>query len=284
MRRHLLLLLLACNPACNGARQPPLVGGDGVTVDNDEDRRVVALDTARVPVVDGCTAGQVLTRTDGKWACADSPALTLESRIRALEDGVAGRVEAAQRKLGELESSLAAVRSERLALSAEIDATAAALDARIAEDSAAPASLGAAGCVPSPASFALAEIDASTSRVAHAAGATGAIELYCPVVPSSPSVAWNRLTLLYADPDGPGAAARVRVSLHSIDASGMSTQLAEADSNSAASPAAPGEVTTAIAPAHSFDFAARYYYLRVVIERASPAVSPDARGVRLWRG
>jgi hypothetical protein len=265
---------------CRGNREPPIVAGDGVTVTSEDGRRVVEIDQDRVPVVEGCAAGQVIVRTGDGWACASSPAVEYDARIAALERGVSERVVAAEREVERIASALATLRSDQAALAAQLAAAAAELDTRREQELSAPSSYGVAGCVPSPSSTARAAVHPDDSSVRLAARAVGEVELYCPVVAASPAVGWNRLTLLYADPDGAAAASRVRATLHAVDAAGRVSELAAIDSNAQAG-AQTEEASAQLT--HTFDFAARYYFIRVRLERKDSALEPRARGVRLWR-
>lgn len=280
MRRVLLTAALASLLGCQGGRQPPLVPGEGITVDDDGTTRVVALDSERIPIVDTCAAGQVLVRTAEGWSCRTTSDQAHDARITALEQGITERVDRATAEQERLQQSLTRIERAQDDLLSMLDAARSELATRQAADRAAPLSYGVIGCVPAPSSAALAHVDPMEAKVVHAGSAVGRIDLYCPVAPPTAVIAWNQLTMLYLDPDGVGTGARVRTTLHAIDAMGQDEVVASVDSNTGAD---RGLSERTASFTHDFDFERRYYFVLVSIERNAASLAPDARGVRLWR-
>jgi hypothetical protein len=118
-------------------------------------------------------------------------------------------------------------------------------------------------------------------RVKHKRQATGLIQVMCPVFDTSDSLnvsTWNRLTMLYLDPDGTNTGARVTAALRFVDRQGFVRTVASIDSNQRTSTVF-GEASTAIQ--HSFNFAVNYYYIQASVSRANTTLGPEFGGFQL---
>jgi hypothetical protein len=118
-------------------------------------------------------------------------------------------------------------------------------------------------------------------RIKHKGNATGSIQAFCPVFNNTGeySAAWNDLTLLYHDPDGPQANAQVTATLRYVDNFGRVATVASVNSNGSSATPDLREATTIFR--HEFDLINRYYYIQVSVRRTVPTLSPEAGGVKL---
>lgn len=118
-------------------------------------------------------------------------------------------------------------------------------------------------------------------RVKHKRQATGLIQVMCPVFDTSDSLnvsSWNRLIMLYLDPDGTNTGARVTAALRFVNRAGTVQTVASIDSNQRTSTVF-GEETTALQ--HRFNFAENYYYIQASVSRANTTLAPEFGGFKL---
>jgi hypothetical protein len=243
--------------ACLGDRDPPLSGGPGILVTGTSPERVVAVDPARVPVLDACPAGQAVLKTTDGWACGT---------LMVVEQGELARLTAAA------ERAQAAV--------APLSDGQASLDARITRlERSPPYGTAAIACTPDIAAIREAKAFQQGGKIVHVA--TGAFNVFCPVVATSPRVSWTRLRALYRDADGAGSASQVRVALRQLLRRGTSTEpttIAELDSNGFDD----REATEHDVPVtHAFDFESAYYYVQVSLQQTQTATQAFFGGFRI---
>jgi hypothetical protein len=120
-------------------------------------------------------------------------------------------------------------------------------------------------------------------RVKHKRQATGLIQVMCPVFDTSDSLntaSWNRLTMIYLDPDGTNAGARVTAALRFVNRAGTVRTVASIDSNQTF-PASTdfGEATRVFQ--HNFNFLENYYYIQASVSRANTTLAPEFGGFQL---
>ncbi|MBM4259273.1 MAG: hypothetical protein FJ147_25655 [Deltaproteobacteria bacterium] len=156
----------------------------------------------------------------------------------------------------------------------------------------------ASACTPDESSI---DYQMGGASVSFPGSITGEITLRCNITnimdPNFPS--WNTLEVVYRDPDGSGAANRVRVTLHKVGLNGTAENLtpsnsggqltlpidpsllATFDSNTAASTTSSTQVHT-VGVNHNFDFATNAYYVKITLKRdAGSTTNPAAFVVRL---
>ncbi|MFO0723343.1 MAG: hypothetical protein U1E65_06150 [Myxococcota bacterium] len=209
-RASIELIGLALFLGCQGAREPPLTAGIGIKVDTSTGGRTVSLDTTRVPLVDRCSAGELVWMAkDGRWACISPEALVA---------GLPGTLRPATPV--ELEAERQAV----AAVNAKLDT----LSDRLATlDRCGPLPAGqrppnyvfaAASClsaraiginIPDPVVY-----DGGWLRFRP--GAQGEIQVFCPLLPKCDGSdrQWDRLTLRVIDPDGTATDEEVSGTVH----------------------------------------------------------------------
>ncbi|MCP5274505.1 MAG: hypothetical protein H6936_06570 [Burkholderiales bacterium] len=122
----------------------------------------------------------------------------------------------------------------------------------------------------------------AAGRIRFKGAATGQIRLFFPVINSTgqltDNVKWDRLKILYLDPDGGGGDYRISAALQYLDATGGTPAVAELDSNDFAS---TGINTMSSSLSHDFDFINRYYYVEVRLSRKNTNANPWVGGLKI---
>ncbi len=123
-------------------------------------------------------------------------------------------------------------------------------------------------CVPSGDTIAVANHRTTIGSTKFATGAVGTIELNCPMQRFNSGTATYNLKLTYEDSTGTGTTASVIAQLYRMaNASTSPMQLGLVSSNSSA---VTGVNTLASSDiAHTFDFEANMYWVRVLVKRAA---------------
>lgn len=122
----------------------------------------------------------------------------------------------------------------------------------------------------------------AAGRIRHKGSSLAQLRIFMPVVNTtsrlSNDVNWDRLAVMYLDPDGRADDYRVRAKLQYLDGAGGTPTVAELDSNTESS---TGINTMTKAFNHTFDFVNRYYYVEIKINRKNTNGSPWIGGVKL---
>lgn len=209
----------------------------------------MSVDPTRVPLISDCPAGKAVFRTSTGWACGDLAVVDpreieqLRAEARQATDAVATLVQT-QQSLGDRLSPL---------------------------EHAPPYAMAAITCTPDSDSI-------RNNRVFQRGGAllhqsTGSFNVFCPIWPNFPAVAWSRLKLMYRDGDGPGEASRLTATLRRLwlrPGTREPETIATWDSNEF-----PDLETTEreVTFAHTFDFEGSYYYLQVMMTQTRTATT-----------
>jgi hypothetical protein len=210
-----------------------------------------------VPVLDACPAGQAVLKTTDGWACGTL--MVVEQGELARLTAAAERAQAAVAPLSDGQASLTPHHAAR-ALAA-VRHRGHRVYAGYRGPSARPRRFQQGG------------------KIVHVG--TGAFNVFCPVVATSPRVSWTRLRALYRDADGAGSASQVRVALRQLLRRGTSTEpttIAELDSNGFDD----REATEHDVPVtHAFDFESAYYYVQVSLQQTQTATQAFFGGFRI---
>lgn len=269
----LILIGIVCLSACQGNREPPLAAGDGLLLEGGGVSRTLRVDPKRVPLLSECSAGQVVVSNGGEnWSCADGAPLAGASLAVELEN-----LRQAARML---ESDVAFLEQRADDLSADLQQLNEQLAQKATDDARLAYGFPASACAPASTEVLARMSQTSGDGIDFRGGAIGAITLYCPVIATSPGVAWNDLSIRYRDTDGNAPAGEVRGALRYLDPRGAITDVASVSSNSNPS-TEQAEVTTAFT--HTFDFEQRHYFVELTISRANTTPVPEIYGFQLTR-
>jgi hypothetical protein len=123
-------------------------------------------------------------------------------------------------------------------------------------------------CIPSGETVNAANHSTGIQATRFATGFTGTIELICPISRFNSGTTTYNLRLTYEDSTGTGTTAGVTALLYNMaNASTSAVQLGSVTSNSSAATGVNTLVSANIA--HTFDFEANMYWVRVLIKRAA---------------
>lgn len=252
-------MFLLFSTGCRGNREAPISAGEGLVLSGTDQDRALSVDPGRVPLITDCPAGKAVFRTSTGWACGD---------LAVVDPREIERLRAEARQATDAVATLAQFQRDQSNRLSPLE-------------HAPPYTMAAMTCVP--------DSDAiRNNRVFQRGGAllhqsTGSFNVFCPISPNYPAVAWSRLKLMYRDGDGPGLASQITADLRRLwlrPGTREPETIATWDSNRFADTETTEQEVTFT---HTFDFEGSYYYLQVSMAQTRTSTTVYFGGFSLAR-